>query len=234
MQGQRAHTSSWYRSKAVAHTVSSHDTWCRRVYPVAKRSLDITVSLSLLILLSPLLLLIAIAIKLDSKGPVIYKQVRTGKGGKPFTFYKFRSMTDGDHLKEYLEFSRQYLNGKHNGEMNKPVVVQSHVTRVGRFLRAQSLDEVPQLINVLKGDMSLVGPRPYLHSETMYFSEWHKKRLAVLPGLTGLAQIKGRSALPFDEIVRYDLEYIEKQSLWLDIRVLLGTIPVVLRGEGAA
>ncbi len=233
MLGEGIHTSSWPGSKAAARA-TARDTWCKHVYPVVKRAMDVVISLSLLILLSPLLLLIAIAIKLDSEGPVIYKQIRAGKDGKPFTFYKFRSMTNGNHLKEYLEFSRQYLNGEHNGAVNKPAIVQSHVTRVGRILRAKSLDEIPQLINILKGDMSLVGPRPYLYSEAQFFSDWQKKRLDVLPGLTGLAQIKGRSTLPFDEIVRYDLEYIEKCSLWLDIRILAQTVPVVLKGEGAA
>ncbi len=233
MLGQGIHTSSWPGSKAVAGS-TLRDGCRRHAYPVVKRALDIIISLLLLILLSPVLLLIAIAIKLDSEGPVIYKQLRAGKDGKPFTFYKFRSMTNGNHLKEYLEFSRQYLNGKHDGKVNKPSVVQSHVTRVGKFLRAKSLDEIPQLVNILKGDMSLVGPRPYLYREAEYFSEWQRKRLAVLPGLTGLAQIKGRSSLPFDEIVKYDLEYIEKRSLWMDIRILVQTIPVVLKGEGAA
>ena len=233
MLGQGIHTSSWPGSKTVAE-VTLRDTWCRHVYPVIKRLMDVVISLSLLILLSPLWILIAIAIKLDSEGPVIYKQVRVGKDGKPFTFYKFRSMTNGNHLEEYLKFSRQYLKGEHNGTVNKPAVVQAHVTRVGRILRAKSLDEIPQLINILKGDMSLVGPRPYLYSEIQYFSDWQKERLTVLPGLTGLAQIRGRSTLPFDEIVKYDLEYIEKRSLWMDIRILLQTLPVVLKGDGAA
>ena len=238
LQGRRPAT-SWQTSTAPS---SADRPWGRtrapgRGYEVAKRILDVTLATILLILLSPLFLLIAIAIKLDSPGPVIYVQRRLGKDARVFRFYKFRSMTaDTDHTVAHREFVRQYINGNGASDehhLYKPASNGRSITRVGKILRRTSLDELPQLVNVLKGDMSLVGPRALPDYELEQYNEWHRRRLAVLPGITGLAQISGRSRLTFNEIVALDLEYIEKRSLALDLWILLKTIPVVLSGKDA-
>lgn len=210
-------------------------------YEGLKRALDVLLSCCLLLLLAPWMALIALLIKLDSPGPVLHVQRRVGKGGRPFRFYKFRSMyNDVDHTIAHREFSREYINGHHPlltahpGEgLYKPPSNGASVTPVGRWLRKYSLDELPQLVNVLKGDMSLVGPRPSMDYEVEEYADWHRRRLDVLPGITGLAQVNGRSTLPFDDIVRYDIQYIEHRSLWLDFRILLKTIPIVLMAYGA-
>lgn len=212
------------------------------LYPLAKRCLDALVSLFILLIASPLLLLIAIAIRLDSEGPVLHVQRRTGRYGRTFNFYKFRSMTHSSvHTEEYRKFAAAYINGQPapalrdgNGHiMYKPAGNSQKITRVGRWLRKTSLDELPQLINVLKGDMSLVGPRPTMDFETELYTERHQQRLAVLPGLTGWAQVHGRSGLTFDDIVSYDIDYIDHRSFWLDIKILASTVPVVLSAEHA-
>lgn len=174
------------------------------------------------------MLLIALAIKLDSPGPVLFRQTRIGKGGKPFTLYKFRSMVDGaDRQQEALRRAtgRSALLFKLRDD--------PRVTRVGRFLRRTSLDELPQFFNVLKGEMSVVGPRPPVPEEVAEYQDWHLQRLLVTPGLTGLWQVNGRSDLTFDEMVRLDLYYVENWSPWLDLKVILRTVPVVLTGRGA-
>ena len=209
----------------------------RRWYALVKRVFDVLVATMLLLMLSPLMLLIALVIKITSPGPAILVQERVGKGGKIFPFYKFRSMyNDSDHSMDKL-FAREYINGNHHavdtwGGVFKPAS-DKRVTPVGRFLRKASLDELPQLFNVLKGDMSLVGPRPSMPYEVDVYKPWHFRRLEVLPGMTGLAQIKGRSSLTFKDIVKIDIEYIEQRSLLLDIKILLSTIPVVLSARGA-
>jgi lipopolysaccharide/colanic/teichoic acid biosynthesis glycosyltransferase len=212
------------------------------VYLALKRWLDVFVSLALLIFLAPLMLATAIAVKLDSPGPVIYAQRRGGLNGRLFNFYKFRSMSNGrDHTQEHRKFAEAYITGRatdhQQGESRqaiyKPATNGHAVTRVGRWLRSSSLDELPQLFNVLKGDMSLVGPRPSIDYEVVMYTEWHRQRLAVLPGLTGWAQINGRSRLAFDEIVGLDLEYIAHRSLRWDLSILLATVPVVLRAHDA-
>ena len=193
-----------------------------------KRAVDLAVALAGLILLSPLFLLIAIAIKLDSPGPVLFKQVRVGKGGRPFVLYKFRSMRVG--AEKELPKLRD-LN-----ETTGPIFKMRddpRCTRVGRFLRRTSLDELPQFYNILRGEMSLVGPRPPLPSEVEQYQEWHKKRLEVRPGMTGLWQISGRSELSFDEMCLLDIYYAESWSLMLDIKILFKTIPALLLGRGA-
>ncbi|PKQ28283.1 MAG: UDP-phosphate galactose phosphotransferase [Candidatus Anoxymicrobium japonicum] len=212
------------------------------LYPLVKQWLDILISISLLILLAPFILMIAIAIKLDSPGPVIYIQRRSGLGGRVFDFYKFRSMTNGhNHTEEHRQFAEAYIKGNASTDQQdtnghtiyKPVSNGYTVTRVGQWLRRTSLDELPQLINVIKGDMSLVGPRPSIDYEVALYNERHWKRLAVLPGLTGWAQINGRSRLSFDEIVDLDLEYIRKRSSLWDLQILLNTVTVVLSAEDA-
>ena len=193
-----------------------------------KRGIDVVLSLLLLILLTPLWTLVALLIKLDSPGPIVFKQLRVGKGGKPFQFYKFRSMRvkAEDAITELSDLN----------EVSWPLFKiknDPRLTRVGRFLRRTSLDELPQLINILKGEMSLVGPRPPLPSEVEKYEPWHMKRLEAAPGLTGLWQVSGRSDLPFDEMVMLDIYYIENWSLGLDFRALLQTIPAVISGQGA-
>ncbi len=193
-----------------------------------KRSFDIAVAFFSLLLFSPLLILIAAAIRIDSRGPIIYVSRRNGKKGKLFKFYKFRTMVQG--AEEMLESLRP-LN-----ETDGPVFKirnDPRVTRVGRFLRRYSLDELPQLWNVLKGDMSLVGPRPPTPDEVARYPDWQLKRLEIRPGITCLWQVKGRSDLSFREWMKYDLFYIENWSFWLDIKILLRTFLVVLKGQGA-
>jgi exopolysaccharide biosynthesis polyprenyl glycosylphosphotransferase len=190
--------------------------------------MDVTLALVALILLSPFLLLVAILIKLDSPGPVIYKQTRVGKQGKTFTFFKFRSMkTNADQLIEELQ---QY---NETGGPTFKISQDPRRTRVGKFIRRTSLDELPQLFNILSGHMSFVGPRPPIDREVEQYNDWHHRRLEVTPGLTGLWQVSGRSKLSFDDMVKLDIYYAENWSLWLDIKILIRTIPAVLKGEGA-
>jgi exopolysaccharide biosynthesis polyprenyl glycosylphosphotransferase len=193
-----------------------------------KRVLDVFLSGSALILLSPLILLIALAIKLDSPGPIIYRQKRIGKNGKLFTFYKFRSMrTDADQkFKELTQFNE-------TGGATFKMKDDPRRTRVGKFIRRASLDEIPQFVNILFGQMSFVGPRPTIDREISLYQPWHKRRLEVTPGLTGLWQVSGRSKIPFEDMVKLDIYYAENWSLWLDIKILLRTIPAVIRGDGA-
>ncbi len=204
-------------------------------YRLTKRVFDFVVALILLVLFSPLFLLIYIAIKLDDGGPAIIVQKRVGLGGKTFRFYKFRSMIHTqDHTQANKEFAQRVIRGeitrapKENGGLLKPATNGRVITRVGRVLRKTSLDELPQLFNILKGDMSLVGPRPSIDYEAEAYLDWYLPRLSVLPGITGLAQINGRSSIPFPEIVRWDLKYIEHPSFWQDLKILIRTLPVVI------
>lgn len=224
----------------------------RRLYNLAQRILDVLGAALSLLLLSPLLLLTVLLIRLDSSGPVLFTQLRVGKRGRPFSMYKFRSMhTNAEHLKNEL-WNRNGLKGPLFKIRGDP-----RITRVGRLLRRFSLDELPQLANVLKGEMSLVGPRPLPFTDieakpleqplepclvlpehpSLQDAEkirlWLLDRQRVRPGITGLWQVSGRSELPLEGWMRYDLEYIEKHSLWLDLLILLKTIPVVLSGKGA-
>lgn len=181
-----------------------------------------------IIVLSPLALLIALAIKLEDGGPVFFKQIRSGIKGRPFVFYKFRTMNvDAEDQKEAL----QHLNG-----MSAPVFKITNdprVTWVGRFLRKTSMDELPQFYNIFRGEMSVVGPRPPLPSEVRQYDERQRRRLSVKPGLTCIWQVSGRNNIDFDNWVKLDLEYIDNWSLWLDFKIISQTIPAVLRGDGA-
>jgi lipopolysaccharide/colanic/teichoic acid biosynthesis glycosyltransferase len=211
-----------------------------RSYPL-KRCLDIAGALIAICLLGPLMLVAAAAIALTSPGPIIFRQTRLGKGGVPFTFYKFRSMVmnvdDGIHR----EFVASLIKGgQTKGAAAEgqpaPYKLQSdpRITRIGRFIRKTSIDELPQFFNVLKGDMSLVGPRPPIPYEAAHYQSWHLRRiLTIKPGITGLWQVEGRSKVTFNEMVRMDLRYIRDCSLALDLKVLLKTVVVVVRCEGA-
>jgi len=192
-----------------------------------KRAVDVVVASAALIASSPVMLLVALAVKLDSRGPVFYPQYRVGKRG-PFKIYKVRSM--------YQDAEQRLTEVRERNEARGPIFKMKddpRRTRVGRIVRRLSLDEVPQFWNVLAGDMSLVGPRPPIPHEVEQYDEWHKRRLEVTPGLTGLWQVSGRSDLPFDEMVMLDLYYIENWSLGLDVKIILQTIPAVLSMRGA-
>ncbi len=195
---------------------------------LAKSVLDRVTAAIALVLLSPLLLVLAFGIRFGSRGPAIFRQVRTGRDGKPFVIYKFRTMVIDaearlDSLRDRNEGAGPLFKLRHD----------PRITRFGRFLRKTSLDELPQLINVVKGDMSLVGPRPALESETSLYSEWVWRRLHVKPGMTGLWQVSGRSALSWEESIRMDLQYVNNWNLRLDIAIIVRTVKAVLARDGA-
>ena len=193
-----------------------------------QRACDLVFCALALLLLWPVFAVIALLIRFDSPGPVLFKQSRVGKDGEEFWFYKFRSMvSDAEALRHLLEMQNE-RSGPVFKMKNDP-----RITRVGRVLRKFSLDELPQLINVLKGDMSLVGPRPALPKETDKYTARQRQRLLCLPGVTGLWQVSGRASLSFERSIELDLYYIERQSVGLYFRILLLTIPAVLRAEGA-
>ena len=193
-----------------------------------KRCLDILGAVFGLLLLSPLLLLTAILIKTTSKGPVFFKQSRIGIGGRPFTMYKFRSMVlDAPDLQNQL-LEKNEAEGPVFKIRNDP-----RITAVGRFIRTYSIDELPQLLNILKGDMSLVGPRPPVLKEVLQYQPWQWRRLSVVPGLTCIWQTSGRSNIGFDEWMRMDLQYIDEWSLWMDIKLIFKTVVTVLKSDGA-
>jgi lipopolysaccharide/colanic/teichoic acid biosynthesis glycosyltransferase len=206
-----------------------------------KRVIDICGSVSGLVVFAPIMLAIAAAIKLTSNGPVLFRQVRIGQYGKPFTFLKFRSMYVGNDHKIHEEYTKKLITGelgsvKPAGDKQAvyKIVADPRVTAVGKFLRKSSLDELPQFINILMGEMSLVGPRPPVTYEFDKYALWHRQRLhAAKPGLTGLWQVEGRSSVSFDEMVRLDIRYARSWSLWLDIQILLRTPGAVIHGSGA-
>lgn len=205
---------------------------------VTKRISDMVIASLTLVLLSPLWFVIAVLIKLDSKGPVFYMQERVGMDGRIFLVYKFRTMRVNADSEIHREYQRKLIAGHAEanvGDATKPAYKlrnDPRVTRVGRLLRRFSLDEAPQLLNVLRGDMSVVGPRPPIPYEVEAYEIWHRKRLDMKPGLTGLWQVSGRNRLSFEEMVKLDLFYIENWSLLFDVKIILRTILVVFRGEG--
>ncbi len=195
----------------------------------AKRLIDVVASIILLILLIPLFVIIMALIYQSSPGPVFYKQTRVGRWGKLFTMWKFRSMyLDADQRLKEIMAQNEMSGGVIFKMKNDPRIIP-----VGRFIRKASIDELPQLWNVLKGDMSLVGPRPALPSEVNQYSLHDRQRLEVIPGITCIWQVSGRSDIPFPQQVQLDVQYIQSQSLWLDIKLLLQTIPAVLLSRGA-
>lgn len=198
------------------------------IYRTTKRLFDIVVGFLILILLLPIIPVIALMIRLDTPGPVFFKQNRVGKDGRIFKFYKFRSML---REAEGQQKTVQEFNEK-DGPIFK-IRSDPRITDVGRFLRRSSLDEIPQILNVLKGDMSLVGPRPPLPGEVQHYRPWHRKRLEVMPGITCLWQISGRSHISFDEWMRLDMEYLKNRSFKTDLMIFLKTIPAVIARKGA-
>jgi exopolysaccharide biosynthesis polyprenyl glycosylphosphotransferase len=212
-----------------------------KLFTLTKRVMDVGGSILLLTTLAPVLLVTAIAVKLSSEGPILYRQQRVGQYGKPFTFLKFRSMYVNNDCSVHQKYVMQLIAGqaqRHPGSTKGEGVYKltkdQRVTRVGAFLRRTSLDELPQLINVLRGEMSLVGPRPAIPYEVAAYQTWHRRRvLEVKPGITGLWQVNGRGRVAFDEMVRLDLRYARDWSPWLDLKILLLTPRAVIASEGA-
>ena len=200
----------------------------RKIYLIAKRLLDILGSLLGIICLSPIFLITAIAIKLESKGSIIFKQKRVGLNGKEFEMYKIRSMViDAEKIKPLLE---------ENNEMSGPMFKMKNdprITKVGKFIRKTSIDELPQLINILKGDMSLVGPRPSLPKEVEQFESWMKRRLEVKPGLTCYWQVSGRNSIGFEDWMKLDIKYVEERNFWIDIKLIFKTVGVLFGDKNA-
>ena len=205
-------------------------------YKILKRLLDLMGSAILLIFFSPIFVIISICIKLTSKGPILFYQIRLGENAKPFRCYKFRTMyIDNDRIYDQ-EFVKNLIDGKYGKIGENPTFKLKHdprVTPLGRLLRITSIDELPQLINILKGEMSLVGPRSSIPYEYEKYQEWHKERLSVKPGITGLWQVTGRSSTTFDEMVQMDIEYTKTKSFVLDLKILLRTVCIGLSGKGA-
>jgi exopolysaccharide biosynthesis polyprenyl glycosylphosphotransferase len=204
-----------------------------------KRLMDVAIAGFLLVVTSPLFLLMALLIKRSGPGPVFFVQERLGRDGQPFLFYKFRTMEHNSDDAIHRQFAAMFINGDEEGCRRRngyrkifKMSQDPRVTRIGSWLRRTSLDELPQIFNVLRGDMSLVGPRPPIVYELEHYQPWHMERLKVTPGLTGLWQVSGRSSVPFEEMVRLDVHYINHWSLWMDLRILLKTVPVVLQGTG--
>lgn len=185
------------------------------LYAAFKRTFDVVVSLGLILALTPVWLGAAVLIKLTSPGPILFRQERGGRGGRPFPSYKFRTMR-ADH--------------RHDPEEIVPLTHQA-VTPAGRFLRRFKIDELPQLLNVLKGDMSLVGPRPTIMEQVLTYDEFRRRRLEVRPGITGLAQVNGNANIPWDERIRYDVHYVDHVSFLLDLSILARTLAVIVLGE---
>jgi len=213
-----------------------------RITMGVKRVLDVVGALVAILVFSPVMLVVGIAIAVTSPGPAIFRQQRLGKNGVAFVFYKFRSMRTNADDRIHREYVANLIQGNldqiNQGDGSQPLYKMSadpRVTPVGRFIRKTSLDELPQLFNVLKGDMSLVGPRPPLPYEAEKYQSWHLRRvLQARPGITGLWQVEGRSKTSFDDMVRLDLRYIRSWSVWLDLKILLKTVLVVLRRDGAS
>jgi lipopolysaccharide/colanic/teichoic acid biosynthesis glycosyltransferase len=241
---------------SVKRIPATTETTNRQLYFVAKRAIDISLSVLILIIISPLMLVLILVIKATSPGPAIFAQERVGVRrcrvngvvqyeSCLFDFYKFRTMYNNTSSECHRQFIKAYIandieamaalqNHAATEKSQYKMVGDPRITPIGRFLRKTSLDELPQLINVLKGDISLVGPRPAIPYEVGMYQPWHLRRFATQPGLTGLWQVKGRDCVGFDEMVKLDTEYIEKQSLLLDLSILVMTPVAVFKGKGGA
>jgi lipopolysaccharide/colanic/teichoic acid biosynthesis glycosyltransferase len=207
-----------------------------RVSSGVRRSLDVLVASTVLLALSPLLIVLALAVRIDSKGPVLFRQRRVGRGRREFTIFKFRTMRHDADPARHRKYVQTLIDGNNQPERGRlyKLSIDDRVTSLGRFLRSWSLDELPQLINVLRGEMALVGPRPVIPYEVEMYPEDYLRRFAVKPGLTGLWQVSGRNERTYDEMVSFDIQYAEGASLLLDLRILAKTVPVVLRRQGVA
>jgi lipopolysaccharide/colanic/teichoic acid biosynthesis glycosyltransferase len=206
---------------------------------IARRALDLTIGLLLMVLLAPLMLLIAIVIRAESPGAPVFRQRRLGRDLEPFTVNKFRTMRAGADDRPHQEYIEQLITQADAPEHDQKsglykLAVDDRITRVGRFLRRTSLDELPQLWNVVRGDMSLVGPRPVIEYELEHYPEWYLGRFAVKPGMTGLWQVSGRNERTYEEMVALDVDYACTRTLRMDLLILLKTIGVVLRRQGVA
>ena len=228
-----------YASESVKGTFLEDTPAAYPTTSFSKRAIDIVFSLAVITFGLPFYLLIAVLIKLTSEGPVLFVQERVGQDRRPFLFYKFRTMTVDNSDSAHRDFAENFIKGSvmdegHSGAGQNVFKMEGdpRVTSIGKLLRKTSLDELPQFINVLRGEMTLVGPRPPLSYELAHYKEWHKGRLVAKPGLTGLWQVSGRSTVPFDEMVMLDLYYIENWSLALDLKIILRTVPVMLFGYG--
>lgn len=210
-------------------------TQARIGYRRIKRILDILVSITILTLLSPLLLFLAVGIKVHSPGPVIYRQKRVGKNGKVFEMLKFRSMRDGNdpnvHKQHVQSLIQNNIDPQQLGQQSLKMAVDPRITGLGRFMRKLGLDELPQFFNVLKGEMSIVGPRPPLPYEVEVYTNWHKQRLAALPGITGIWQVMAHNKVSFEEMVHMDLDYIRQMSLGLDLKIMALTPIEMLKAK---
>lgn len=218
----------------VAEPAAHRDTNSSISQRIMKRTLDLCIAIPLLLMCAPAFLVIGCGIRVDSRGPALFRQKRVGLLGKRFELLKFRTMYLGSD-EVHRAYVREWMHAgqdarQFNGEFKLADDVR--ITRIGRILRKYSLDEFPQLLNVVLGDMSLVGPRPALPYEVADYEPWQRERLGVPPGITGLWQVSGRNQLTFDEMVALDIEYARTASVWTDLRILLRTIPVVLRGTG--
>ncbi|MGZ8633437.1 MAG: sugar transferase [Solirubrobacteraceae bacterium] len=207
------------------------------VQNIARRTLDIGVAAVVLLLMAPVIAVVALTVRLSSPGPVFFRQRRLGRSMRPFTVLKFRTMRADADSALHRDYVRSLIGT--DAPENPPdnlykLVVDPRVTKVGRFLRSWSLDEVPQLWNVLRGEMSLVGPRPVIEYEVEQYPDWYLQRFAVKPGMTGLWQVSGRNERTYEEMVRFDVEYAERRSLWMDLRILARTAIVVMRRQGVA
>ncbi len=226
---------------------SLHLATTDELYLFGKRLLDVVLALALIVFLAPVMAAIAIVIKLDSRGPVIFRQRRVlgdqslgddqEPGEQTFEFLKFRTMVHKADQSLHQKYVESLINGNGqqsevNGQKIFKLTCDPRITRVGRWLRKTSLDELPQLFNILRGDMTFVGPRPAIPYEVKQYKPWHMYRLTVAQGLTGLWQVMGRNELSFDEMVQLDIEYARRRSLFLDIKIILATIPAVLLGRG--
>ena len=207
-----------------------------RLYQYIKYILDIAIALPLIVLFGPLMLIIAAGIRFSSPGPVFYRQTRIGKNGKQFVMLKFRSMqvkNNPDLHREHVQkLIRENLSPSSTDTPSLKLLKDPRITGLGKYLRKFGIDELPQFINVLRGEMSIVGPRPSLPYEYELYTEWHKQRLAVLPGITGLWQVTAHNTVSFDEMVQIDLNYIRTMSLWLDLKIMLLTPIEMVRGKG--
>jgi len=205
--------------------------------PAKKRIFDLVVLVPILLVTAPLMLLVALAVWLVDGKPILFRQVRLGIGGKPFELLKFRTMREASDAAHREYAGRCISQGRVFGNRNRPggalykIANDPRITRLGAFLRRLSIDELPQLINVLRGDMSLIGPRPAIPYEVQMYQDWHRRRLDAMPGLTGLWQVSGRNRLSFDEMVRLDIDYIEHWSLARDLAILARTPRAVIEGD---